>query len=122
MSRQTTPPLDGHWELVRAELDGEQAPELIVTRTEMTLNAGTYTVLFAGEVADRGTFELGEGTAHLRGDVGVNAGRSIPCIYQRVGSRLRVCYGLNGTLPTDFATAAGQQRYLATYRLKSAVS
>jgi uncharacterized protein (TIGR03067 family) len=113
-------PIDGIWELVRAEMDGETAGELGSMRVELELAHGSYLVRFSGKIADRGTFELG-GTIELKtmllqGIEGPNAGRSIPCIYQQVGERLRVCYGLSGITPTDFTTAGGQQRYLATYR------
>ena len=113
-------PIDGIWELVRAELDGETAPELESMRVELELAHGSYIVRFSGEVADRGTFELGgtieAKTMLMHGLEGPNAGRTIPCIYQQVGERLRVCYGLGGVEPTEFTTADGQQRYLATYR------
>ena len=55
----------------------------------------------------------------LLGAKGPNAGRTIPCIYQLAGNRLRVCYGLDGTTPTAFATTAGSPHYLATYRRKT---
>jgi uncharacterized protein (TIGR03067 family) len=115
--------IDGIWEMVRAELDGETAPEMFVGKTEIELARGAYVVRFGGVISDRGSFELGDTleskTIILHGIEGQNAGRIIPCIYQRVGDRLRVCYGLSGVAPTDFSTASGQQRYLATYRLKS---
>lgn len=115
-------PLDGTWELVRAELDGAAAPQLIVAKTEMELVAGAYLVRFDGQVMDRGTFGVGaagaENTLVLQGAAGPNAGRTIPCIFQLVGDRLRICYGLGGMVPAEFKTAAGQQRYLATYRRK----
>ena len=89
--------IDGIWELIRAELDGEQAPEMITTKTELALADGTYEVRFAGEVADRGEFAVGTTedvkTIVLRGIEGPNAGRTIPCIYQLVGERLRVSLG-----------------------------
>lgn len=117
-----TSAIDGIWEMVRAELDGEAAPELVVTKTAVELGDGAYIVRFDGEIADRGTFEVGGAadtrTLVLRGVEGPNAGRVIPCIYQRTGDRLRVCYGLSGLAPTAFATGEGQQRFLATYRLK----
>ena len=115
-------PIDGIWELVRAELDGEQAPELVTTKTVLTLANGAYEVRFAGEIADRGTFEAGttpdDKTILLRGTEGQNAGRTILGIYQLVGERLRVCYGLSGVAPAAFTTATGTERYLATYRRK----
>lgn len=114
--------LEGTWEMIRAEMAGEEAPELVVQKTQVELLAGNYIVRFAGEVSDRGSYELGgtmEGhTLTLRGEHGPNAGRTIPCLYQIAGDRLRICYGLDCVTPTDFATATGDQRYLATYRRK----
>ena len=113
-------PLDGIWELIRAEMDGEIAPELVTLHVQLELGAGEYRVRFGGEVADSGTFEVLGGTdvqrIRIHGVTGPNAGRTIPGIYQQVGARLRICYGLNGVEPADFTTAKDQQRYLATYR------
>jgi hypothetical protein len=75
-------------------------------------------VSFAGEVADRGTYILEDGRLTLTGIAGPNQGRTIPCILQLVGDRLRVCYGLDGVLPTSFTTTPGVEHYLATYRRK----
>ncbi len=115
-------PLDGRWQMVRAELDGESAPELVVQHSLLTFDRHAYTVHFDREIADRGTFELSANlevkTLILHGKSGANAGRTIPCIYQLVGDRLRICFGLDGIAPTDFTTAPKQQRYLATYRRK----
>lgn len=123
MSASPEQPIDGVWELVRAELDGESTPELVSMGVELELANGAYVVRFAGQIADRGTFELG-GTMEAKtmliyGVEGPNAGRTIPCIYQQVGERLRVCYGLGSVQPTEFTTASGQQRCLATYRRKT---
>jgi uncharacterized protein (TIGR03067 family) len=116
--------LEGAWQMIRAELAGEKAPELVATRTEVVLAAGTYQVRFDGRVVDRGSYELGAAvdlhTMILRGAAGPNAGRTIPCIYQIVGDRLRICYGVDGRAPADFTTSETQPRYLATYRRKPA--
>jgi len=123
--------ISGTWQMVRAEFDGENAPDEVVQRTEIEFTATRYIVRFAGKATDRGNVEfpeastatqpessrVGVATLALHGMSGVNAGRIIPCLYQRVGDRLRVCFGIGGTLPTEFNTRAGQQRYLATYRL-----
>ena len=106
--------------MVRAELAGEAAPELVTAKTAVELSDGAYFVRFEDEVMDQGTFEVGgpneSPTLHLRGSSGPNAGRIIPCIYQLAGSRLRICYGLGGVAPTEFTTASGDDRYLAVYR------
>jgi uncharacterized protein (TIGR03067 family) len=112
--------LDGSWQLLRAELDGEAAPELVTMGVVLRLREGGYAVKFKGHISDAGTFELGGtgvlSTIVLRGTKGTNAGRIIPGIYQQRGDLLRLCYGLGGEAPTEFTTAAGQKRYLATYR------
>jgi len=113
-------PLDGTWELLKAEMAGEAAPEELSTRTRLRLADGLYWVFFDGLLTDRGRFETSEGTnakaLQLRGLEGPNEGRTLPCIYRHNGERLRVCYGLDGVAPIRFATAAGEARYLATYR------
>ncbi len=115
-------PLDGIWEMVRAESGGEPSTDLLALRVELQLTANTYHVHFAGELADQGTYTRAPSETHaaliLIGAKGPNAGRTIPCIYQLVGDRLRVCYGLDGTTPTEFATTAGSSHYLAAYRRK----
>ncbi|MFZ9690252.1 MAG: hypothetical protein ACO3DS_10495 [Phycisphaerales bacterium] len=94
-----------------------------MAKSEIAFGAGRYEVRFAGEAADRGTFSLGasgeHGTIEMQVLEGPNRGRAIPCIYQRRGDRLRVCFGLDGVSPADFSTGPGRQRYLVTYRLQS---
>ena len=111
--------LAGTWEMIRAELGGEDAPDLLALRVELELTADTYVVRFAGKIADRGTYTLTGKTLTLTGTEGPNQGRTIPCLFQLAGGRLRVCYGLGGTAPTAFATAAGSPHYLASYRRKA---
>ncbi len=111
--------LPGRWEMIKAELAGEDAPDLLALRIELELTAVTYVVRFAGEVADRGTYVRDGHSLTLTGTAGPNQGRIIPCILQQVGDRLRVCYGLDGTAPTEFTTKTGVQHYLATYKRKS---
>ena len=113
-------PLPGRWQMIRAELDGESAPELVAQHTELHLTAATYAVRFNGRIIDQGAFETDASRAEkvivLRGESGPNAGRTIPGIFQLVRDRLRICYGLNGVTPTEFTTAPNQARYLAFYR------
>lgn len=112
--------LAGQWQLVRAELDGEPAHELVTTNTTLRLDAREYEVRFGGEVADRGSLALeasgGNPVLVLSAGEGPHAGRVIRSIFQVRGSMLRICYGLDGVAPDAFATHGGSQRYLATYR------
>ena len=121
--------------MIRAELAGADAPDMLALRVELELTGDTYVIRFAGKVADRGTYSLAcpalacgepvesaERAARaltLTGAEGPNKGGTIPCIYQFAGDRLRIFYGLDGTAPTAFATAPGTEHYLATYRRKA---
>ena len=115
--------LNGIWEMIRAESGGEPSSNLAALRVELHLTATTYEVHFGGELADQGTYSGAPAETHatliLCGTKGPNAGRTLPCIYQLVGERLRVCYGLDGSTPTEFATSPGSSHYLATYRRKA---
>ena len=113
------PALPGRWEMIKAELAGEDAPDLLALRVELELTAVSYAVSFAGQVTDRGTYVLAGESLTLTGTAGPNQGRTIPCILQHRGDLLRVCYGLDGTAPVAFATKPGVQHYLATYRRKA---
>ena len=120
----TLPGLTGTWEMIRAETAGEPSPDLIPLRVELQLNAGSYAVRLAGELADQGTLTPTSSQPYpslsFHGTTGPNAGRTIPCIYQLAGNRLRICYGLDGNLPAGFKTTPDSQLYLATYRRKAA--
>lgn len=112
--------LEGIWRPIRAELDGELAPEMALEKMEMTLRAGRYAVAFGGENRDEGTYletvVADQTVITLLGTRGTNIGRTIPAIVQLRGDRLRICFGLDGTVPTEFATTGGARRYLVTYR------
>ncbi|MEY2880882.1 MAG: hypothetical protein RLZZ15_3262 [Verrucomicrobiota bacterium] len=122
--------LAGIWELVRAQQDGLDSDSLLALRITLEIGADTYVVRFAGEIADRGQLAhaaappaaaLGPHAAALtlRGAAGPNAGRTIPCLYQLAGDRLRIAYGLDGAAPRDFQPG-GPHRYVATYRRRLA--
>lgn len=112
--------IQGTWHPLRAELEGAVAPELALHRMEFRLRDGKYRVRHAGDTADEGSYAVVvEASAihlTLRGTRGTNAGREIPAIVQLRGDRLRVCFGLNGVRPDDFAAGAGSGRYLVTYK------
>jgi uncharacterized protein (TIGR03067 family) len=117
----TIPPLiEGLWRPLKAELSGETAPAMVLERMTLTLHEGRYQVHFGGEISDQGSYALTPGSPHaemtLHGEAGANAGKKIPAIFQLVGDRLRICFGLDGTRPQAFATAATTRFYLVTYR------
>jgi len=108
--------------MIRAEYAGEEAPETVARRTTVEFSEEGYRVRFSGQIVDEGTFEINPAPAKnlvLVGTAGTNEGRTIRSIYQLVGDRLRICYGMDGLQPLDFTTRRGQKRYLATYRRAS---
>ena len=115
--------LEGLWQPLKAELSGEAAPPMVLERMTLTLRSGRYSVHFGGEISDQGTYTHAPGDPHatltLSGNKGANAGRTIPAIFQLVGDRLRICYGLDGALPSAFATSSASRLYLVTYRRTS---
>ena len=111
--------LEGIWQPLSAEHDGEAAPKAVLERMEIELAGGKYTVRFGGVVADHGTYTVDAEGLTLLGESGPNAGLTIPCLFKLArGGALSICYGLGGTRPPSFATGKGQQRYLANYRRK----
>lgn len=114
--------IEGHWQIVSAELAGEKMPDLVAHKIDVELTAGHYTVRFGGEVSDHGTYALGDHPAAkaitLTGVAGTNAGRTIPAIYRFDGEQLHICYGLDGAAPGAFATKPGSAHFLAAYRRK----
>ena len=110
--------LEGLWQPLYAEFDGEEAPLEVLKQTEVELAGGKYTVRFGGVAADHGTFEIDESGLMLRGTAGPNEGRTIPCLFKFIDDTLMICYGLGGVRPKKFGTAPGGQLYLVTYARK----
>ena len=119
----TTNPIEGTWLPFKAELSGDHAPAMALTKMRLVLGVGTYAVYFGGETTDEGTYTLGAveelHTITLVSLRGTNAGRTIPSIYQLTGDRLRICYGLDGTMPASFGSTSGTSHYLVSYRRKA---
>lgn len=112
-------PLEGRWQPVYAELDGEEAPKLMLDKMEIELTGGEYAVRFGGVTADQGTYAIdADGHLTLAGMIGPNAGRTIPSIFKFAGDTLSICYGLGGARPQKFATQGGEQLYLVNYQRK----
>ncbi len=110
--------LQGLWQPVYAEFDGDEAPKMMLDKMELDLSGTDYAVRFGGVTADQGSYTVEPEGITLRGATGPNAGRTIPCLFKFVGPMLSICYGLSGIRPKKFATAASQQLYLVNYQRK----
>lgn len=111
--------LEGIWQPLYAELGGEEAPKMVLDKTEVELTDGKYTVRFGGVDSDHGSFEVAGHTLTLVGTAGPNAGRTIPCIFKLSGDTLSICYGLAGARPANFRTGSDPELYLVNYARKS---
>ena len=111
--------LEGIWQPVYAELDGEQAPVEVLQQTVVEFSLGEYFVSFGGQISDQGSYLVEAGGLTLSGLEGPNAGRVIPCIFKLVGETLTICYGLGGARPKKFGTGSGQGLYLVNYQRKT---
>lgn len=115
--------IEGTWLPFKAELDGQQAPDLALSKICLVIGTEDYSVQFGNETTDAGSYTLGMATEILTitlvSHSGVNKGRTIPSIYQLVGDRLRICFGLKGELPKEFAAGVGSNCYMVTYRRKN---
>lgn len=109
-------PLEGTWRPIHAELGGETAPAEVLEQTLLIITAGKYAVKFGGQVADQGEIMVDAEGLTLLGIEGTNAGRTLPCLYKQKGNRLRICFGLDGVRPPDFAPRTDSRHYLVDYK------
>jgi uncharacterized protein (TIGR03067 family) len=114
--------LDGTWLALTAELGGVRQPPAVVTNIVLKMAEGKYEVTVAGH-PDKGTCKVDASakpkTMDITGTEGPNAGRNIPAIYELTGDKLKICYGLKGSLrPTEFKSNPGTQQYLVVYQRK----
>jgi len=110
------PNIEGVWTMIRGELAGESAPAMVTQLTAFEFAAGAYRVRFGCELVEYGDYELGSSSAGsemtLRCENGLRAGRTIPCLYQLTGHRLKICFGLDGRMPSGFTYGMPSANYI----------
>ena len=108
--------IEGAWIPVVAELGGKPLPQEFLKDTKLVLADGHYTY-----INDHGTYKLIPGETpkamDITGKEGPNQGKTLLAIYELTGDTLRICYDLEGkTRPSEFATKAGTQQLLVSYK------
>jgi uncharacterized protein (TIGR03067 family) len=108
--------IEGAWIPVVAELGGKPLPEEYLKDTKLVLTDGRYTYM-----NDKGTYKLIPAeklkAMDITGAEGPNQGKTLLAIYELTGDTLRICYDLEGkTRPSEFATKAGTQQLLVSYK------
>jgi uncharacterized protein (TIGR03067 family) len=113
--------LVGKWELVKAELGGNDVTAGLKYADFQIRPGGAYTVKFVGD-PDEGTFAVDPAKTPRQMDIktgktGPHEGKTVRAIYKLDGDTLTVCYELSGgDRPTAFKTTAGTKQLLAEYR------
>jgi uncharacterized protein (TIGR03067 family) len=108
--------IEAAWIPVVAELGGKPLPEEFLKDTKLVLTDGRYAYR-----NDQGTYKLMPAekpkAIDITGEEGPNQGKTLLAIYELTGDTLRICYDLEGkTRPSEFATKAGTQQLLISYK------
>jgi uncharacterized protein (TIGR03067 family) len=93
--------LDGVWVPILAEISGHRLAVTELRVAQLILDRGAYAIVDTRQqVVDRGDFRVDDAQAPQALDIvgleGPNAGRTLLAIYEFAGSRLTVCYDLDG--------------------------
>jgi len=110
--------MDGKWKPVAMQTGDTKFTKEQMKDMELVIEDGKW--LFSiGEKKDKGTMKIDTKpevkTMDLVGTDGPNKGKTILCIYELDGDKLKICYALDGTKrPTEFKAGAVRQM-LATY-------
>jgi uncharacterized protein (TIGR03067 family) len=115
--------LQGVWEVVRSEANGETISAEESIGLTVTISDLSYSVA-KSDGTDRGRFTLNSGAEPKQMDVspdtGPVAGMKLPAIYEFAGETLRICYAIDGgSRPTAFSANPDSGRLLVTYKKKS---
>jgi uncharacterized protein (TIGR03067 family) len=112
--------LEGTWELVAFERDGQ---EVKLEKTTRSINAGNrFTVMVGGKVIAAGTAKLDPTKKPKTVDVtyteGPDKGKTFKGIYEFDGDTARFCRpgSPDDERPRQFATKAGSGAFVAAYR------
>jgi uncharacterized protein (TIGR03067 family) len=119
-SKASTPPADGKWQAVEAELAGKKYPMQSPKGIELTIDGEKYHV-FTGDGEDRGTVRYLADEKPTAMDItstfGPNKGKTFLAIYKLDGDKLVVCYDLMGkSRPKEFKTEPKTMQFLVTYQ------
>jgi uncharacterized protein (TIGR03067 family) len=114
--------LQGVWNVIGAEANGDQVPQEDVTNIVVTITDSTYTAKL-NEGTDHGTFSIDVTAEPKQMDIhpksGEDEGRTMRAIYEVKGDTLRVCYARQGgPRPSAFDTSGDAGLLLINYKRK----
>lgn len=118
--------LQGTWQVVSSEIDGEKQAEDEVKQYTLVVSGGQMTINKSGDVVMKGPFKLdpGQTPRHLDFKLEENpnnpddVGKTLPGIYQLSGDELKWCFSLPARTerPKGFKSEAGSGEVYATLK------
>ncbi len=114
--------LQGKWEVVSAEMNGNTATAADMDDITITIHGNTFESN-QGAQTDRGAFTVNHARQphemDVKAETGAWAGRTVPAIYEFVGDTLRICYAVEGEeRPKVFTTEQDSGRLTVSYKRK----
>jgi uncharacterized protein (TIGR03067 family) len=102
--------LQGTWQLISSETDGEKMPKAKVMQIRVVFKGGKHITYQAGKVVNEGTaFTIDPTTKPKRAEDTLKDGTKVKAIYQLDGNTLRNCIAPSGKdFPTEFSSKEGQ--------------
>jgi len=116
--KQELAKLQGTWQLVSAETDGQKAPEERVQQTRVVIAGSKHTVYFGADaVAKDVPFTLDPTKSPKATDDTLSDGQVVRGIYKLDGDILTSCVAQAGKdRPTEFTAQAGSGQMLRVFR------
>ena len=119
-------PLQGTWQTITSEMDGEKQPEDEVKEYKVVFAGDKLSILKSGDVFMAGTYtvDAGEKPGHIDLKLEKNeenpadVGKTLAGIYEVDGDSLKWCFTISGGAerPKSFATSSGSQSVNATLK------
>ena len=117
---KVTKKLIGAWQLQKGTVAGFDLPEPAAKALSLELTNGKY-LLKGAKAPDEGTWKIDVAkkpyAMDIKGENGPNKGKTMLCIFELDGDKLKVCYDMAGKKrPAKFESTKENKLFLADYK------
>lgn len=110
--------MQGRWTAAAGSMNGQPIPPEFLESIRLAIEGSKYRSEWQ-DGSDAGALAPKPGTSPRQLDITSDTAGQIPAIYEFVGDRLRICYGINGaSRPAAFATEPDSNHLLVEYAPK----